>query len=46
MAKDLGIKRCWFHTDHYDLPKRRINEISAKCILVSSHEIIDIIHGR
>lgn len=27
MAEDLGIKRCWFHKDHYDIPKRRIAEV-------------------
>lgn len=40
MAEILGIKRCWFHKNHYDIPKRRIKEISEKCILVDSKEII------
>jgi len=31
MAKELGIERCWFHKNHYDIPKRRIEEIQAKC---------------
>lgn len=22
MAEELGIKRCWFHKNHYDAPKR------------------------
>ena len=43
MADELNIKRCWFHKDHYDIPKRRINEISAKCTIISSKEIIKII---
>jgi len=43
MAEDLGIKRCWFHKDHYDIPKRRIAEIVAKCEMVSSREIVEII---
>lgn len=43
MAEILGIKRCWFHKNHYDIPKRRIKEISEKCILVDSKEIIKII---
>jgi hypothetical protein len=42
MAKDLGIKPCWFHVDHYDIPKRRIEEITSKCIVVSSKEIVKI----
>jgi hypothetical protein len=43
MADELNIKRCWFHKDHYDIPKRRINEISAKCTIINSKEIIKII---
>ena len=43
MADDLGIKRCWFHKDHYDIPKRRIDEITAKCEVVSSKEIVRIV---
>ena len=43
MAKDLNIHPCWFHKDHYDMPKLRINEITSKCIIVSSKEIVNII---
>jgi FMN phosphatase YigB (HAD superfamily) len=43
MAEDLGIKKCWFHKDHYDIPKTRIEEIMAKCIVVSPKEIVRII---
>lgn len=46
MASDLGIKRCWFHKNHYDIPKRRIDEINSKCELVSSKVIVDIINGK
>lgn len=45
MARRLGIKRCWFHRDHYDIPKTRIPEITAKCTVVTTRRIIDII-GR
>lgn len=45
MADDLGINRCWFHKDHYDIPVRRIREIEEKCEIVSSREILRII-GR
>lgn len=45
MADDLNIKRCWFHKNHYDIPKRRIKEIEALCEIVSSKEIIRIIGG-
>ena len=43
MAEALNIKRCWFHSSHYDIPKRRIVEIEAKCGLVSSRDIVSII---
>lgn len=43
MVHELGIKRCWFHKDHYDIPKSRIEEIESKCIIVSSKEIVKII---
>jgi FMN phosphatase YigB (HAD superfamily) len=46
MAKDLGIKRCWFHKDHYDIPKTRIQEIEDKCQIVSSKDIVNIIKGN
>lgn len=46
MAEELDIKRCWFHKNHYDIPKRRIDEISNQCVLVTSKEILTIIKGR
>ena len=46
MAKDLGIHRCWFHKDHYDIPKKRIQEIESLCEIVSSKDIVKIIHGH
>ena len=45
MAADLGIGRHWFHKHHYDIPKRRMAEIEAKCSLVSSKDIVKIIRG-
>jgi hypothetical protein len=45
MAESLSIKRCWFHKNHYDIPKRRIVEITDKCILISPKEILSIING-
>ena len=49
MAQDLGIKRCWFHAAarylHYDIPKRRVEEIVARCTVVSSRDILSIIRG-
>lgn len=46
MAEDLGIKRCWFHGNHYDIPKRRIQEIQSKCTVISSKKIFEIISIR
>ncbi len=45
MADNLAIKRCWFHKDHYDIPKRRITEIEAKCIIIDSKNIVNIINN-
>jgi len=42
MAEELGINRCWFHKDHYDIPKNRIVEITSKCEVVSSKDIVRI----
>ena len=50
MAQDLGIKRCWFHRagkyPHYDIPKKRIAEIQAKCNVVPGRVILSIIKGE
>lgn len=46
MAEDLNIKRCWFHKNHYDIPKKRIEEIKQKAKLVSSREIYNIIYCK
>lgn len=49
MADDLKIKRHWFHAGasypHYDIPKRRVAEIEAKCNVVSQREILFIARG-
>ncbi len=44
MADELNIEKCWFHKDHYDIPKRRIEEIENKCIIVSPKRIVEIIN--
>ena len=46
MAEDLGIKKCWFHKDHYDIPKRRIAEIAARCEVVDSRESVRIMRPK
>lgn len=50
MAEELNIKKCWFHRGskypHYDIPKRRIQEIQSKCEVVDSKTILKIIKGQ
>jgi len=46
MAEALEIKRIWFHKNHYDIPKKRIEEIKGRCEVVSSREILKIIKGE
>ena len=45
MAKELDINRCWFHKNHYDIPKKRVEEIEAKCEIVSPKNIVEIIQS-
>lgn len=45
MAQQLNIKKCWFHKDHYDIPKTRINEIMDLCEIVYPRDILNIIKG-
>ncbi len=48
MAASLGIGKFWYHKSkfpHYDMPKRRIAELTAKCELVTQKEILCIIKG-
>lgn len=43
MADLLKINKCWFHNSrhpHYDIPKKRINEISSLCTVISSKELL------
>lgn len=46
MADALSIKRGWFHNDHYDIPKLRMDEVMSACTLVSSKDIVRIIKGE
>lgn len=47
MALMLDLAPCWFHNHdkhpHYDIPLRRIAEIEARCTVVDSREILQII---
>lgn len=49
MAVELDIHRCWFHNSpsypHYDIPKRRIAEVKARCTVVRGRDILAIIKG-
>lgn len=54
MAKILDIDECWFHSknkpgrnrSHYDIPKKRIEEIMNQCEIVSSEDIVNICKGE
>lgn len=49
MARDLGIVRSWYHPGthpHYDIPKRRIEEILARCIVIDPRDILKICKGE
>ncbi len=49
MAEELDIKRGWYHAGgkgrfhHYDMPKKRIAELTAKCEVVTQKAILQII---
>lgn len=46
MAIDLGIAKHWYHPGkfpHYDIPKKRIEEITKRCTVVSSKKIVKLI---
>jgi len=44
MAIELNLNKGWFHGDHYDIPKKRIEEIKSKCIIIRPREILEIIN--
>jgi hypothetical protein len=46
MARDLGINICWFHKNHYDIPKSRIQDVMERCTVVSPKDIVRIIKGE
>lgn len=46
MAQRLNIARCWFHSGrfpHYDIPKKRVEEIRNKTSVIQSKELLMII---
>lgn len=45
MAAVLGIGRCWFHRDHYDIPKRMAAAVTARCTVVRPRQVLGIIRG-
>ena len=47
MADSLGIKRCWFHNNHYDIPLRRKDEIEKRVdMIVTTSSIVRIVRGE
>jgi hypothetical protein len=48
MAAELKISRSWFHSGrhpHYDIPKKRLQEIAARTEVVSGRVILRITLG-
>ncbi len=48
MAARLEIKRCWFHAGrlaHYDIPKRRIEEIHGLTEVIGPRQLLAIVKG-
>lgn len=51
MAEDLNIGKHFFEVSklgfaHYDIPKMRVEQIMAKCEVVSQKDILRIIKGE
>lgn len=49
MAQNLQINKCWYHKGkfpHYDIPKKRIEEITNKCKIITSQELVTIIQNE
>lgn len=45
MADELHIARCWFHKDHYDIPKSRVEDIRQRCFTFNTRDIVKIKRG-
>lgn len=48
MARNLGIKPCWFHAGrlpHYDVPKGRANNLPERVTVITSRQLLAIIKG-
>ena len=43
MAQALGIKRGWFHTNHYDIPKYLLEYVQTEAIEARPRQIVNII---
>lgn len=51
MAAALGIHPCWYEVSklgfaHYDIPKKRIAEITAQCRVVTTRELLLLIKSN
>jgi hypothetical protein len=45
MAKELGILKCWFHKNHYDIPQFLQDQVESKCTIVDTKQIVEIIRS-
>tara|TARA_R110000851_G_scaffold16046_2_gene52510 strand:+ start:2470 stop:2814 length:345 start_codon:yes stop_codon:yes gene_type:complete len=46
MAAQIGLKKHWFHRDHYDMPVTKITVIEQNSLLVSSKSIVRLIRAH
>jgi len=49
MAEDLQIDKGWYHEGnfpHYDIPKHRIEEITNKCKVITTRQLLTIIKNE
>jgi hypothetical protein len=46
-AAKIGMLRCWFQGDHYDLtPSRRAKAVAAGAVEVDRHEFVEVLRRR
>lgn len=48
MARNLGIKRCWYHAGrgHYDVPKLRVGKLPERVEQITPRQLLAIIKGQ
>lgn len=50
MAKELNLHICWYHAasnfPHYDIPKRRVEEIKSKSTVIEAKDLVRLIKDQ